>query len=75
MSPGSNVGSAMTRDELRRKGIRVAKFSRYRTHREQGGRVKLTARATYVLVISRYFADEKIEFKLRTYADGDYNIE
>ena len=74
MADEFDVTHANTRGILESNGERVAKFSHHRTYHDIGGRVKLEKGATYVLVIGRHFIDEEIEFRLRTFAYGEYSI-
>ena len=75
MNPETNVEYAMSKVTLKASGKCIAKFCHYQTHREQGGRLIIYPNTVYVAVISRTHANEEINYELRTFADGPFNIE
>ena len=75
MNSGFRVARKMKKSVLELNGKCIAKLCYYPTHREQGGRLVIQPGNTYVIVVGRYYSNEKIDFILRILADGPITFE
>ena len=70
LSSRNNLDSSLTIDDTYKRVNRVEKFSRYHTHREQGGSFVISPGCAYVLVVSPHFGDLHFPFLLRIFASS-----
>ena len=65
-----DVTAPLSMRDKKSKRNRRWKFSRYDTYREQGGYIHAKPHRSYVLAVIPRFADIKIEFLLRIFANS-----